>query len=248
MAENKTAPTNISVDDFLLTVSDKRAEEARTLIDIMQNISHEPAVMWGPSIIGFGLQHYKSEAGREGDMGLLGFSPRKSSLTVYFYEGFNHYGKELAALGKHKISQGCLYINKLEDVDLSVLKTMLEASYARATEKPAELQTVDQYIASIPKEARTQFDTLRSIVKNKLPTVHEVMSYGIVGYKPDIKKRAVVFVSGWKDHVAMYPIPKDEALREKLAPYIRGKGTLWFELGVPLPEELISETVDALSA
>lgn len=91
--------------------------------------------MWGPSIIGFGAQHYKSEAGREGDMGILGFSPRKASLTIYFYEGFDRYGEELGRLGKHKLSRSCLYINKLADVDLKVLKLMLQSSYQRTASK-----------------------------------------------------------------------------------------------------------------
>ena len=93
--------------------------------------------------------------------------------------------------------------------------------------------------------ARPYFDTLRSIVKSELPDAREVLSYGVVGYKID-DKRARVFISGWKDHVAMYPIPKDELLRAKLSPYIRGKGTLWFRLDTPLDETLIREIVRAL--
>lgn len=248
MAENKTAPTKVSVEDFLATVSEKRAIEAKKLIALMEKISGEPAVMWGPSIIGFGLQHYKSEAGREGDMGLLGFSPRKASLTVYFYEGFNYHGEALSQLGKHKISQGCLYINKLEDIDFSVLEKMLRVSYDLATKGDAQPKDVDSYVTSVPLQARKQFDALRTLVKAELPGVEEVMSYGVLGYKPDIKKRAVVFVSGWKDHTALYPIPKDSSLRQELEPYIRGKGTLWFNLEDPLPAELIGRVVQALAS
>ena len=135
MSENKTKPTSVEIGDFLQTVSDKRRQEAHTLIDLMSAISGEKPVMWGPSIIGFGAQHYKSEAGREGDMGILGFSPRKTSLTIYFYEGFDRYGEELGRLGKHKLSRSCLYINKLADVDLKVLKLMLQSSYQRTASK-----------------------------------------------------------------------------------------------------------------
>ncbi len=248
MSENKTQPTSASVDDFLATVSETRQAEARTLIALMQNISDLPPVMWGPSIIGFGTQHYKSEAGREGDMGILGFSPRKSALTVYFYEGFDRYGEELGRLGKHTTSVGCLYIPKLSNIDLSVLESMLRASYKLAVmpkEKPTV--TVDEYVAQVPTAARPLFDELRAIVRAELPKAREVVSYGIVGYKID-DKRARVFISGWKDHVAMYPIPKDEKLQEALRPYTKGKGTLWFTLDKKLPVGLIKQTIKALTA
>jgi len=247
MAENKMQPTDVPVEDFLSSVSEQRRAEAHTLITMMQEISGEPPVMWGPSIIGFGAQHYKSEAGTEGDMGLLGFSPRKASLTVYFYEGFNHYGQELAQLGKHTTSMGCLYISKLADVDLTVLRGMLEHSYQLATTPKKPLASVDEYIASVPQPARVQFDALRAIVTSESPQAREVVSYGILGYKVD-DKRARVFISGWKDHVALYPIPKSESLKKELAPHIRGKGTLWFTLSDPLPEALIRKVVKELSA
>jgi hypothetical protein len=131
MSENKTQPTTVSVDYFLETVSPVRQQEAKTLIAIMQEITGLPPVLWGPSIIGFGTQHYKYETGREGDMPQLAFSPRKAALTVYF-EGFDSYGEQLAKLGKHKSSVACLYLTKLADADLSVLREMLELSYQRS--------------------------------------------------------------------------------------------------------------------
>ncbi len=131
----KTRPTEVSVESFLESVSDKRRGEARVLIAMMQEISGEKPCMWGPSIIGFGSQHYKYATGREGDMPRLGFSPRKASITVYF-EGFDKYTKELAVLGKHKVSVSCLYINKLADIDLDVLRTMLERSFTHTPELP----------------------------------------------------------------------------------------------------------------
>ena len=106
------------------------------------------------------------------------------------------------------------------------------------TSKPT---TVDEYIAQVPTVARPLLDDMR------LPDAVEVLTYGIVGYKID-DKRARVFISGWKDHVAMYPIPKDEALQSKLQPYIKGKGTLWFELDQPLPVDLITTTVESLAS
>lgn len=212
----------------------------------MKQVSGEDPVMWGPSIIGFGTQHYKSEAGREGDMGILGFSPRKAALTIYFYEGFNRYGEELKQLGKHKLSQSCLYVNKLSDIDLTILEKMLRSSYKIATKKTSAPTDVDTYVASIPDASRQHFDTLRQVVRSEIPTAQEVISYGIVGYKPDIKKRAVVFISGWKDHVAVYPIPKNPELQKDLKPYIKGRGTLWFPLDKPLPTQLIKKVVRAL--
>lgn len=124
-----TQPTGVSVEAFLESVSDERRAEARTLIVLMQEISDEKPFMWGPSIIGFGSMHYKYDSGREGDMPRLAFSPRKASITVYF-EGFDEYAEELAVLGKHRQTVSCLYINKLEDIKLDVLRKMLQKSFA----------------------------------------------------------------------------------------------------------------------
>lgn len=242
---NKTQPTTQAVEDFLAPLTERRKNEAQQLIAMMGKISDEPATMWGPSIIGFGTQRYKSEAGREGDMPLLAFSPRKANLTMYFYEGFNPYGEELKQLGKHKTSLSCLYINKLEDIDLNVLEEMLKLSYKKSTSKAQKHETVQDYIDAIPEQARPAFDQLRALVRELLPEADEVLSYGVIGYKVD-GKRARVFISGWKDHLAIYPVPKDEALEKDLAPYRKGKGTLWFALNEPLPFELIIKTVNAL--
>lgn len=246
MTDNKTQPTNVSVDTFLQTVSEQRQHETRTLIELMSRISGEPPVLWGPSIIGFGSQQYTTSSGREGTIGRLGFSPRKAAITIYFNEGFNRYGEALEQLGKHTTSISCLYVKKLADIDMTVLENMLRQSY-KVSEGGAPVATdVAAYIEAVPQAAKAQFSALRDIVKAEIPQAHEVVSYGIIGYKPNLKKGATVFVSGWKDHVAMYPIPKDEALRDELAPYIHGKGTLWFKLSEPLPEELIRRTVRAL--
>lgn len=240
----KTQPTGVSVESFLESVSDKRREEASRLIVLMQEISGEKPYMWGPSIIGFGSQHYRYDTGREGDMPRLAFSPRKASITVYF-EGFDRYAHELTILGKHKQSVSCLYINKLTDINLDILRIMLEQSFALATNSSIKPTTVDEYIASVPVASRPKFDELRQIVRDAVPHAREVLSYGIVGYKID-DKRARVFISGWKDHVAMYPVPGGKELQTMLAPYIRGKGTLWFRLHEPLPKPLIRTVIEAL--
>lgn len=244
MSENKTKPTDASVDSFLETVTAARQEEARTLIKMMEEITGLQPVLWGPSIIGFGSVHYKYDTGREGDMPQLAFSPRKASITVYF-EGFDYYGDQLSKLGKYKSSVSCLYINKLSDVDLSVLREMLEMSYQRGVQPPKKVETVEEYVSKVPAASRPQFDALRKVVKSVLPDANEVLSYGIVGYKVD-DKRARIYISGWKDHVAVYPVPKDEALQKELKPYVKGKGTMWFKLEEPLPEALIKKIVKAL--
>ena len=97
----------------------------------------------------------------------------------------------------------------------------------------------------MPIQARPHFDELRAIVTDLAPEANEVISYGIVGYKVD-NKRARVFISGWRDHVAIYPVPSDESLHDQLSPYIKGKGTLWFALDQPLPKSLIEQVVRTL--
>lgn len=243
--DNATRPTSVPVEEFLATVPERRRNESADLIRMMREITGEPPTMWGPSIIGFGSQHYRYDTGREGDMPRLAFSPRKATLTIYF-EGFDRYGEELAKLGKHKTGVSCLYLNKLADADLDVLRGMLVTSYAHSDDAPgSKVTTVDGYVKSVPPAARPMFDELRELVRGAIPHADEVFSYGIVGYKP-VKGRARVFVSGWKDHVAVYPVPADPDLQAELAPFIRGKGTLWFPLSQPLPRDLILRVVEAL--
>lgn len=245
MTENKTQPTTVKVNDFLSTISHKRRLEADQLISVMQDISGIVPVMWGPSIIGFGSRHYQYDSGRQGDMPLLSFSPRRASITIYFPEGFDRYGDELKKLGKYKASISCLYINQLDDINVDILVRMLKKSY-RIDASPLDKPTsVDEFIARIPAAARPQFDTLRSLIKSQIPQANEVLSYGVVGYKID-DKRARIFISGWKDHIAIYPVPKEASLHKQLQPYIKGKGTLWFSLDEPLPKKLIKETIEAL--
>ena len=131
MAENKTQPTKVSVASFIDALPDpaKRAD-AKALVKLIQSISGEEPKMWGPSIIGFGSYHYVYESGREGDMPLAGFSPRKTATVVYLNTGFGDYDALLAQLGKHTTGKGCLYIKRLSDVDRKVLETLVVKSVA----------------------------------------------------------------------------------------------------------------------
>jgi hypothetical protein len=131
MAENKTKPTEISVAGFIEAITDetKRAD-AKALVKLMQSASGEKPKMWGPSIIGFGSVHYKYGSGREGDMPVIAFSPRKAASVLYGAIGFDGAEKLLAKLGKHTTGKGCLYIKKLSDVDQKVLQTLVAKSLA----------------------------------------------------------------------------------------------------------------------
>lgn len=135
MSQNKTRPTDQDVIDFLNSISHKtRREDGMALLEMMKELTGEVAVLWGSSIVGFGQYHYKYESGREGDMPLVGFSPRKQSMTLYIMPGFEHYEAMLAELGKHKIGKSCLYINKLADVDETVLRRLIRHSYEHMRE------------------------------------------------------------------------------------------------------------------
>jgi hypothetical protein len=131
MAELKTQKTDGSVEAFLNAVENepKRTDSFRVLA-IMRAITGEEPAMWGPSIVGFGSYHYTYTSGREGDWPVVGFSPRKRNLTLYIMDGFDTYDALLARLGKHKTGKSCLYINKLADVDLNVLRDLITQSVA----------------------------------------------------------------------------------------------------------------------
>lgn len=135
-AKNKTSQTENSVRDFLESVElDKRREDGFRMLEIMEEIVSDPPKMWGPSIVGFGTYHYKYESGREGDFMKVGFSPRKTSLTVYIIPGFPRFDELMKQLGKFKTGKSCLYIKKLEDVDEDVLRQLISESYSYMTEK-----------------------------------------------------------------------------------------------------------------
>lgn len=130
MAENKTKPTKMSVAAFIAAMPDEsRRADARALVKLMQAASGEKPKMWGPSIIGFGTHHYVYDSGREGDMPLVGFSPRKAAIVLYVNRGFPGFDALLARLGKHT-GGGCLYVKRLADLDQKVLKEIVVKSVA----------------------------------------------------------------------------------------------------------------------
>jgi Domain of unknown function (DU1801) len=131
MADNKTKPTELSVTAFIDAITDptKRAD-AKMLVKLLQDAAGEKPKMWGPSIIGFGSYHYRYDSGREGDMPLIGFSPRKTATVLYTMIGSSDSKALLAKLGKHTTGKGCLYIKKLADVDQRVLEAMVVKSLA----------------------------------------------------------------------------------------------------------------------
>lgn len=130
MAENKTKPTAMGVDAFIDAVAHPvRQADARAVLDMMARVTGEQPRMWGPSIIGFGSYHYRYESGHEGDMCRIGFSPRAANLVLYIMPGFAEEGARLAALGKHRIGKSCLYVNRLTDVDMTVLEAMVRDAW-----------------------------------------------------------------------------------------------------------------------
>jgi hypothetical protein len=139
-AENQTQPTKISYKDFLNTVEDEtQRKDSFTLADMMQKITKEKPVMWGPAIVGFGHYHYKYDSGREGDGCIAAFSPRKGNITLYIGKSFDRSAELLARLGKHKMSGGCLHLKKLADVDEKVLKEIIGSSFKSYKKKYQEL-------------------------------------------------------------------------------------------------------------
>jgi hypothetical protein len=129
MAELKTRPTEFSVEEFLNTIADEtKRRDAFAVLDIMRQITGTQPKLWGSSIVGFGNRHYRYASGREGDWFLVGFSPRKDNLTLYLSYGDVQNDDLRQKLGRHKTGKGCLYIKKLADVDLGILKEIISRS------------------------------------------------------------------------------------------------------------------------
>jgi len=134
MAELKTKPTDQDVEIFLNSIADeKKRKDSFTVLALMKDVTKLEPVMWGDSIIGFGTYHYRYESGREGDMPLTGFSPRKQSLTLYIMSGFDRYDALLEKLGKHTTGKSCLYVKRLDDIDLPTLKELVRRSVEHMT-------------------------------------------------------------------------------------------------------------------
>ncbi|MGL6073220.1 MAG: DUF1801 domain-containing protein [Fimbriiglobus sp.] len=132
---NKTQETDASVEEFIATLDEARQADCTELVTMMQAAAKAPGKMWGKAIIGFGDYHYKYESGREGDWFCIGFSPRKTDLTLYILPGFEDHAELMAQLGKHKTGKSCLYIKKLDDIDRKILKKLLQAAMKVTTKQ-----------------------------------------------------------------------------------------------------------------
>ncbi len=121
-------PTGQNIAEFLATVQPlRKADEAQVLDRLFQDTTGFAPVMWGPSIVGYGRYHYRYASGREGDFLATGFSPRKAAHSIYIMPGYADFGDILSRLGKHKLGKSCLYVNKLSDIDLDVLRELIKA-------------------------------------------------------------------------------------------------------------------------
>ena len=136
MSQNKTIANDKDVMAFLNSVEpEKKREDSVIIAKLMEEVTGEQPTMWGTSIVGFGSYHYRYESGREGDMPLVGFSPRKQAITLYIMTGFDAREDLLGKLGKYNTGKACLYIKKIEDVDLNVLRELVSQSAEYMREK-----------------------------------------------------------------------------------------------------------------
>jgi len=149
MAENKTTETGASVDAFIDGVKDAvRREDARVVARMMERVSGVAPRMWGPSIVGFGSYHYRYESGRQGDAPRIGFSPRKTSLTLYLAVGDPESAALLERLGKHTTGVGCLYIRRLSEIDPAVLEALVARSWELARERYGEFERPERGVGT----------------------------------------------------------------------------------------------------
>lgn len=136
MAEQKTLPTKVDPQDFIASLeSDKRREQALVLLDLFGRVTNWPSQMWGDSIIGFGRYRYEYKSGRTGEWPVTGFSPRKANLSLYVMSGFDTHKGKLARLGKHKHSVSCLYLTRLDTIDMDVLEEIIADDVARMKDR-----------------------------------------------------------------------------------------------------------------
>ena len=130
MSQRKTMENSADVNAFLDAVENpRRRSDARQLLALMRKVTGAPPKMWGPSIVGFGKYHYRYASGREGESLRVGFSPRKQNLVIYIMPGFSDYSEILEQLGKFRTGRSCLYVNKLDDVDLVLLEQLVRESF-----------------------------------------------------------------------------------------------------------------------
>jgi Domain of unknown function (DU1801) len=135
MPENKTKITEVDPHDFIRKVdSEEKRRDAEELVRLMSGVTGKPPKMWGSTIVGFGRYRYRYESGREGEICMTGFSPRKPSLVLYLGPGLDN-KKLMSKLGKHTVGKGCLYIRKLADVDRAVLEELVVKSVAEMRER-----------------------------------------------------------------------------------------------------------------
>lgn len=135
-ANLKTKVTDKNVEIFLNEIEDqKRRDDCFSILTLMRDTTGEEPKMWGNQMIGFGSYHYKYESGREGDWFITGFSPRKQNITIYIMSGFDDYPALMNKLGKYKTGKSCLYIKKIEDVDVTVLQNLIKKSVEYISQK-----------------------------------------------------------------------------------------------------------------
>ena len=135
MAEAKTRPTGQAVEDFLNSIDhEKRKKDGFEVLEMMTRITGQPATMWGPSIVGFGTYTMTYANGKQADWMRVGFSPRKAKMVLYIMAGFDHVNEQIEGLGKYKTGKGCLYINKLEDIDKDKLESVIAKCYSKFDE------------------------------------------------------------------------------------------------------------------
>jgi hypothetical protein len=136
MSQNKTQVISASVIDFLNKIDHPgKKADAYVVLEMMNEISQQPAKMWGETLIGFDSYHYKYESGREGDFFKIGFSPRKQAISIYLMNGSQANTQLLKKLGKYKIGKACLYVNKLADIELDTLPELIQESYDYMTKR-----------------------------------------------------------------------------------------------------------------
>ncbi len=144
MSDNKTKAETADPRAFVDAVTHpQRRMDGLALLELMQTESGQAPVMWGPSMIGYGTYHYKYDSGREGDMFIAGFSPRATAISLYMFGGADAHEDLLARLGKHKTGKSCIYVNKLADIDLEVLREMVRRSFQLADAEQAVGGTAD---------------------------------------------------------------------------------------------------------